>query len=79
MQNPILQMLNGTSQPKNQMFEKLKWFKSLMEGKSPEGVYNYLMQTNPQFQKFVKDNEGKTIEEIALAYDIDLDLIKKMM
>ena len=78
MQNPILQMLNGNSQ-QNQMIEKLKMLKNLMEGKTPEGVYNYLMQTSPQFKKFIQDNQGKTIEDIAMDYDIDLDLIRKFM
>lgn len=35
------------------------------------------MLCNNDFQKFVKDNENKTIEEIAIEYDIDIDLVKK--
>lgn len=78
MQNPILQMLNGNSQP-NQMISKLQQFKSLMSGKNPQDVYNYMLQNNPQFKKFIEDNKGKSLEDIALAYDIDLNLIKKFM
>lgn len=29
-----------------------------------EGEYEYLMQTDPKFRKFVQECEGKTIEEI---------------
>ena len=71
-------MLNGNSQ-QSQMIEKLRMLKNLMDGKSPEGVYNYLMQTNPQFKRFIQDNQGKSIEDIAMEYDIDLDMVKRFM
>lgn len=59
--------------------QKLNAFTKVMSGKNPQDVYNFMMQTNPQFKKFVEDNKDKTIEDIALAYDIDLDIIKKFM
>lgn len=34
------------------------------------------MLSNPHFSQFVKENENKTIEEIAMEYDIRLELIK---
>ena len=71
-------MLNVNSQ-QNQMLNKLSQFKSLMSGKNPEDVYNYMLQNNPQFKQFINDTKGKTIEDIALAYDIDLNLIKQFM
>lgn len=36
----------------------------------------FLMLENPQFSKFVKENENKTIEEIMMDYDINIDFIK---
>ena len=78
MQNPILQMLNGNSQM-NQMMNKLSQLKSLMSGKNPDDVYNFMLQNNPQFKQFVNDNQGKSVEDIALAYDIDLNLLKQFM
>lgn len=68
-------MLNGS----NQTIQKLQMIKSLMAGKNPSDMYNTMLQTNPQFQKFVKDNEGKSVEDIALAYDIDLSILKQFM
>lgn len=68
-------MLNGS----NQMMQKVQMISNLLKNKNPNELYNQMLQTNPQFKKFVDENEGKTIEEIALAYDIDLDLIKKFM
>lgn len=78
MRNPILQLLNANSQ-QNQMINKLSQFKSLMSGKNPDDVYNYMLQNNPQFKKFLQDNQGKTIEDIALAYDIDLNILKQFL
>lgn len=75
MQNPILQMLNVS----NQMNSKLNAIKSIISGKNPEDLYKTMIETNPQFRQFVKDNENKTIEEIAMSYDIDLNLLKKFM
>lgn len=75
MQNPILQMLNVS----NQMNSKLNAIKSIIAGKNPEDLYKTMIETNPQFRQFVKDNENKTIEEIAMSYDIDLNLLKKFM
>lgn len=71
-------MLNGASQP-TQMLQKINMLKNVLAGKNPQDVYNYLLQTNPEFKKFVEDNQGKTIEDIALSYDIDLNLIKQFM
>lgn len=75
MQNPILQMLNAS----NQMNSKINTIKSIIAGKKPEDLYKTMIETNPQFKQFVKDNENKTIEEIAMSYDIDLNLLKKFM
>lgn len=79
MLNPILQMLNGNQQNQNNISQRLIAAKSILSGKDPNAVFNSLMQTNPQFQKFVKENEGKTIEDMALEYDIDLNLLKQFM
>lgn len=71
-------MLNGNNQ-QNQNLQKIQMIKGLMSGKNPQDLYNYMLNTNPQFKQFVNDNKDKSIEDIALAYDIDLNLIKKFM
>lgn len=35
------------------------------------------MLFNPEFSKFVKENENKSIEEIAIDYDIKIDLVRE--
>lgn len=50
-----------------------------MTGKNPNELYSQMLKTNPDFKKFVEDNENKTIEQIALDYDIDLSMLKRFM
>ena len=68
----------GVKRP-NQTMEKLNMIKSVFAGKSPQDVYESMLSTNPQFQEFVKANQGKTIDEIAMEYDVDLNILKNFM
>lgn len=63
----------------NNQINLLNRISSLVMGKNPEELYKTMLESNPQFRKFVNDNKDKTIEEIAMSYDIDLNLIKKFM
>lgn len=69
-------MLNGN---RNQNPNKIQMLKNLLSGKNPDEVYNYMLKNNPQFRQFVNDNRNKSIEDIALAYDIDINLLKQFM
>lgn len=60
-------------------FNPLSLFRNLMAGRNPQDLYNDMINTNPQFKEFVENNKNKTIEDIALEYDIDLNLLKKFM
>ncbi len=46
---------------------------------NPEGVFNEMMQTNPQFRKFISDNRGKSVEQIAQSYGVDLNALNNLM
>ena len=39
-------------------------------------IFNAMLN-NPHFAEFVKSNENKTTEEIAIEYDIKIDLVKE--
>lgn len=78
MQNPILQAIKG-NRPQNQTINRLQELKSLMSSKNPNDVYNYLMQSDPRFKQFINDTKGKSLEDIALDYDIDVNLVKQFM
>lgn len=44
-----------------------------------EAMYNNLLRNNPQFRQFVKENEGKSIQDIAMEYDLDLSILKNLI
>lgn len=70
--NPILQMLQ--QKPMNNMMSLI----SAVKG-NPEGMFNSMMQNNPQFRKFIKDNEGKSIQDIAMQYGIDINTLNNLL
>lgn len=46
---------------------------------NPQAMFESLMKTNPQFKKFVEDNQGKTPEQIAKENRIDWALLKRYL
>lgn len=49
--------------------------RQMMAGMTPEQAVSNLMQTNPQFAKFVQENRGKTPAQIAREHGIDPSLL----
>lgn len=66
MANPIMQKLNRSN---NQ--SSLNDLVQIAKG-NPDAVFNSLMQSNPQFARFINANKGKTPEQIARENGIDL-------
>jgi len=50
-----------------------------MAGGNPDAFMQQLMRTNPQFAEFVNANRGKTPDQIASDYGIDIGLLRKYM
>jgi signal-transduction protein with cAMP-binding, CBS, and nucleotidyltransferase domain len=46
---------------------------------NPSALAQNLMQNNPDFNDFVNNNQGKTLEQIANENGIDYNLIKRFM
>lgn len=61
------------------MMGQLKQMMGMLWGQDPQQVARNLMQRNPQFAEFVQQNQGKTVEQIAGEYGIDLDLVRSIM
>jgi hypothetical protein len=61
------------------MMGQLKQMMGMLRGQDPQQVARNLMQRNPQFAAFVQQNQGKTVEQIAGEYGINLDLVRSMM
>ena len=60
--------------PQNPMMSLLQAAKG-----DPKGMYERLMQTNPQFADFVRRNQGKSPQQIAQENGIDMDMLKRFM
>lgn len=43
---------------------------------NPHELYLFMINNNSNFKEFVKNNEGKTIEDIILEYDLNFITIE---
>ena len=83
--NPMLDMLSGASQqatPQNNplaMMGQLKQMVGMIRGQDPRQVAQLMAQRNPQFAKFLRQNQGKSPEQIAADYGIDMSLVRDLM
>lgn len=78
MGNPILNMLNKRNNSVNQVNNIVGLIKSL-SSQNPDQVFSYMLKTNPKFAEFVNENKGKSIEQMAADYKIDLNSIMQFM
>lgn len=46
---------------------------------NPNDMFNKMMTTNPMFRKFVEDNKGKSAEEIARHYGLNLNMLNNLI
>ena len=83
--NPMLDMLSGASRqatPQNNplaMMGQLKQMVSMIHGQDPRQVAQLMAQKNPQFAEFMRQNQGKSPEQIAADYGIDMNLVRELM
>lgn len=47
----------------------------MLRNGNPEQIMQQMMNTNPQFKKFVEDNRNKTPQQIASEYGVDISQI----
>lgn len=76
--NPLMMAMQGASAPANKMGQVANLMKMLQSG-NPEQAFQQMMQNNPQFRQFVEANKGKTPEQVAREYGVDLNQFKSMM
>ena len=58
-------------QPQDQLLQMIRG--------NPQGMYQHLLSTNPQFAQFVNANRGKTPEQIAADYGIDYASVRNLL
>lgn len=80
--NPLMQMMGGAKSPMNNiqsMLQNVSNIKRLMQGRDPNAMVQMLSQNNPQFAQFIKDNEGKSPEQIASDYGLDWNMVQSFL
>lgn len=50
-----------------------------MQNEEIRTLFNLFFKYEPEFRSFVKENGDKTIEELAMEFDIDLEILKKFL
>lgn len=60
------------------IFSRINAIKGMLGG-NPQAAYDHMMRTNPQFAAFVRDNRGKSPEQIARENGIDYDSVLRAM
>lgn len=52
---------------------------SAVKSGNGEELFNQMMSSNPQFKRFVEENQGLTQEQMAQKYGIKMDDINKFL
>ena len=73
--NPLMMAMQGGN---NKVAQVMQVMKMLRSG-NPDQIAQQMMQSNPQFRQFVEANKGKTPEQVAKEYGIDLSQFKGVM
>ena len=74
--NPIIRQMMGNNA--NGMLARAMQAKQMLGG-NPDAMFRQMMQNNPQFAQFVQENQGRTPEQIAQAYGIDVGMLNQLM
>ena len=83
--NPMLDVLGGASRQAMQqnnpllVMGQLKQMIGMLRGQNPQQVALQMAQRNPQFAAFLQQNQGKTPEQIAADYGVDMNLVRELM
>ena len=81
----MLDILGGVSRqvsPQNNplaMMGQLKQMVGMIRGQDPRQVAQLMAQRNPQFAEFLRQNQGKSPEQIAADYGIDMNLVRELI
>ena len=73
--NPLMASM-GPMNNMRQMMQMVNGIKQMMNGKNPDTVMKLFAQKNPQFAQFLRDNQGKSPQQIAQDYGLDWNLVQ---
>ncbi len=66
------------SQGQNGIFARVDALRRMVGG-DPDAALQRMMRNNPQLAEFVSRNRGKTPEQIAADYGVDISLLRRLM
>ena len=73
--NPLMATM-GPMNNMRQMMQMVNGIKQMMNGQSPDTVMKLFAQKNPQFAQFLRDNQGKSPQQIAQDYGLDWNMVQ---
>lgn len=62
-----------------QMMQMVNGIKQMMNGQNKDTVIKMFAQKNPQFAQFLRDNHGKSPEQIARDYGLDWNMVQNFL
>ena len=72
--NPLMASM-GPMNNMRQMMQMVNGIKQMMNGQNPDTVMKLFAQKNPQFAQFLRDNQGKSPQQIAQDYGLDWNMV----
>ena len=73
--NPLMASM-GPMNNIRQMMQMVNGIKQMMNGQNPDTVMKLFAQKNPQFAQFLRDNQGKSPQQIAQDYGLDWNMVQ---
>ena len=73
--NPLMASM-GPMNNMRQMMQMVNGIKQMMNGQNPDTVIKLFSQKNPQFAQFLRDNQGKSPQQIAQDYGLDWNMVQ---
>lgn len=73
--NPLMASM-GPMNNMRQMMQMVNGIKQMMNGQNPDTVMKLFAQKNQQFAQFLRDNQGKTPQQIAQDYGLDWNMVQ---
>lgn len=60
-------------------YSQIKKIVPMLKGQNPDQLLQLFAQKNPQFAQFMRENQGKSPQQIAADYGIDMSLVQQLM
>lgn len=73
--NPLMASM-GPMNNMRQMMQMVNGIKQMMNEQNPDTVMKTFAQKNPQFAQFLRDNQGKSPQQIAQDYGLDWNMVQ---